>query len=234
VLKPLGGKPVVEWCRQAAVKSGVGPVVVATDSPEVLRAVESHGGTAVLTPTDCPSGTDRVRAALRALEQAGRRRYSFIINLQGDEPFIRPATIRSVAEMLWKGAPMATAVAPLGGPDEACDPNVVKVAMAAGGRCLYFSRAPIPFKRSQSGNGSASEGPMVRHIGIYGYSRKSLERFVSLPPSGLELIERLEQLRALEDGIPIFACETRDIPLAIDTAADFRRAGRIVGRAGLK
>ncbi|MBI5244826.1 MAG: 3-deoxy-manno-octulosonate cytidylyltransferase [Elusimicrobia bacterium] len=227
VLKPLGGKLVVEWCRQAALKSGIGPVVVATDHPEVLRAVESCGGAAVLTPEDCRSGTDRVYAALCAIERARRRRYPFVINLQGDEPFIRPATIRAVAELLWQGAPMATAVIPMTDPREAGNPSVVKVALAASGRCLYFSRAPIPFRRAADGDGAAPER-MHRHIGIYGFARKALERFVRLPPSRLELIESLEQLRALEHGIEIFACRAHGAPLAIDTASDLRRAGRLL------
>ncbi|HAH07074.1 MAG TPA: 3-deoxy-manno-octulosonate cytidylyltransferase [Elusimicrobia bacterium] len=223
VLRSLGGRPVVEWCRQAALKAGIGPVVVATDHPEVLRAVEARGGTAVLTSEDCRSGTDRVHAALRVLERAHRRRYEFIVNLQGDEPFIQPSTVRGVAELLWKGAPMATAVVATADPREVRDPNVVKVALAASGRCLYFSRAPIPFKRPHK-DGGDGPAPAFRHIGIYGYSRKALERFVSLPPSGLEKLESLEQLRALEDGMAIFACRTRERVLAIDTAADLRRA----------
>jgi 3-deoxy-manno-octulosonate cytidylyltransferase (CMP-KDO synthetase) len=224
VLKSLGGRPVVEWCRQAALKAGVGPVVVATDHPEVLRAVEACGGTAVLTPG--------VHAALMTLERAHRRRYAYIINLQGDEPFIRPSAIRGVAELLWKGAPMATAVVASVRPGDARDPNVVKVALAAGGRCLYFSRAPIPFKRPHKNGGGSFTAH--RHIGIYGYSRKALERFVSLPPSRLERIESLEQLRALEDGMSIFACKTSGQALAIDTAADLRRAGRLLEARGAR
>ena len=227
VLKPLGGRPVVEWCRRAALRAAVGPVVVATDSPEVLRAVESFGGSAVLTSPDCHSGTDRVYAALQAVERARRRRFAFVLNLQGDEPFIRPKTVLGTAALLWKGAAMSTAVIPMEDPSDAENPSVVKVALTGEGRCLYFSRAGIPFF-SRAHAASDGAAPRVRHIGIYGFSRKTLERFIRLPPSPLEKAESLEQLRALEAGIPITAFLAHEKTMAIDTAADLRRARMMI------
>ncbi len=227
VLKPLGGLPVVEWCRRAAVRAAVGPVVVATDSREVLRAVESLGGSAVLTPEDCRSGTDRVHAAVRVVERSLRRRFSFVLNLQGDEPFIRTRTVRGTAALLWKGAAMSTAVIPMEDPSDADNPSVVKVALTGEGRCLYFSRAGIPFF-SRAHASRPGDAPRVRHIGIYGFSRATLERFVRLPPSPLEKAESLEQLRALEAGIPITAFLAREKTVAIDTASDLRRARNMI------
>lgn len=225
VLASLGGRPVVEWCRRAAVRAGIGPVVVATDHRRVLEAVRACGGTAILTPVSCRSGSDRCYSALRVIEKARRRRFSRIINLQGDEPFIRPATIRAVSKLL--GAPsrpdITTAVVRIQDPKRARDPNVVKAALAKNGRCLYFSRAPVP-----CANGSGGE--YYQHIGIYGYTRAALERFVRLRPSPLERTERLEQLRALEDGMTIHAARVRDETLAIDTRSDLRKARGLVRR----
>ncbi|MFA6028998.1 MAG: 3-deoxy-manno-octulosonate cytidylyltransferase [Elusimicrobiota bacterium] len=227
MLRLLGGVPVVEWCRRAAVRAGVGPVVVATDHPDIVRAIEAHGGEAVLTPVSCRSGTDRVHAAVRLLAKRGRR-FRYVVNLQGDEPFIRSATLRGVAGLLRRGAAMATAVVP-GAAEDLANPNAVKAVLAKDGRCLYFSRAPVPFLRPHAGAPAAR--PIHRHLGIYGFSRAALERFVRLPPSRLERTESLEQLRALEDGIPIFAHVCRDRTVSIDTAADLRRAARMLSSA---
>ncbi|MFA5139491.1 MAG: 3-deoxy-manno-octulosonate cytidylyltransferase [Elusimicrobiota bacterium] len=221
VLSSLGGIPVVEWCRRAAIQAGVGPVVVATDHSDVIDAVKRFGGSAVLTPTDCRSGTDRVYAAVRALERARGLQFRTVVNLQGDEPFIRPATIRKVARLArTDGVDIATAVVPASGSREAADPNVVKAAVAADGRCLYFSRAAIP-------SGAAR---LWRHIGIYAFTRAALERFVKSRPSALEAAERLEQLRALENGMTIAAARVADRTVAIDTPADLRRASLRLAR----
>ncbi|MFA6092971.1 MAG: 3-deoxy-manno-octulosonate cytidylyltransferase [Elusimicrobiota bacterium] len=231
VLRPLGGIPVVEWCRRAAVRAAVGEVAVATDHEEVLRSVESYGGAAVLTPVSCASGTDRVHAALKTLERLRGVRYTHIINLQGDEPFIRPGTLKGVAALLREGAQMSTAVVPAC-EEDADNPNVVKAVLAKDGRCLYFSRAPVPFLRPHAG--APPRRPLYKHIGIYGFSREALERFVGLKPSVLERVESLEQLRALEDGISIRACVVKDRTVSIDTAADLRRAGRMLSKGGFR
>ena len=221
-LAPLGGRPVVEWCWRAARAARVGPVVVATDDGRVRRAVVAFGGRAVMTPASCASGSDRVACAARG------RREPLVINLQGDMPFIRPSTLRKVAELLRRNpaADVATAVTPLRDGRRAADPNVVKAALARGGRTrrrvLYFSRAPIPFPRD------GGRARRFEHLGIYGFRRRALERFVRLKPSPLERCERLEQLRALEDGMTIFAAVVSQRPVAVDTPADLRRAERLL------
>ena len=224
VLARLGGRPVVEWCYGAATKARVGPVVVATEDRRVARVVESFGGRVVLTSPNCPSGTDRVHEAARGFTSR------FVINLQGDLPLICPRTIRRVAELLRRGgARIATAVVPLRDRRRAADPNVVKAALCGalarrgGCRVLYFSRSPIPYSK----NGGS---PRFEHLGIYGFERAALERFVRLAPSPLERAEGLEQLRALEAGLAIHAAVVEDLPAAIDTPADLRRARRLLKR----
>lgn len=225
VLKPLGRFPIVEWCRRAALRAAAGRVVVATEDEEVARAVERHGGQAVMTGP-CRTGTDRVHSALRIMERKTGLRFGAIVNVQGDEPFIRPSTIRAVGRLAQRrGVDVSTAVVPLR-PAELRDPNAVKAAVAADGRCLYFSRSPIPFR---NGARSLKGGPFFRHIGIYGFARAALKRFVRLEPSPLEGVERLEQLRALEAGMTVFAARVSDRTLAIDTPADLRRAKRRLG-----
>ncbi|MBI3297490.1 MAG: 3-deoxy-manno-octulosonate cytidylyltransferase [Elusimicrobia bacterium] len=227
VLLPLAGLPVVEWCRRAAVRAGVGPVVVATDHPEVAEAVERLGGDAVMTAPECPSGTDRAAQAARKVERARGKRFTAIVNLQGDEPFIRPSTIKAVAALVSGHRPacdISTAVVPLDDPRRAAEPNLVKAVLAHDGRCLYFTRAPSPYPA----RGAAPR--YHQHIGIYGFVRAALDRFVRLPPSPLEKLESLEQLRALEAGMTISAAVVKDRTVAIDTAADLARAARLRSR----
>ncbi|MDE2237640.1 MAG: NTP transferase domain-containing protein, partial [Elusimicrobia bacterium] len=144
VLAPLGGKPLVQWCWQAARAAGMGEVLVATESQEVAQAVRSFGGEAVLTSPSCRSGSDRVHEAAKG------RREELIVNVQGDQPFLDPEAIRSTLLLLERepSLDIATAVSPLTERSKLEDANVVKVAMTEAGRCLYFSRAPIPFERS--------------------------------------------------------------------------------------
>jgi 3-deoxy-manno-octulosonate cytidylyltransferase (CMP-KDO synthetase) len=217
-LKLLAGLPVVERVRRQAIKAAIGDVVVATDHRDILRTVEGYGGQAVMTDKSLASGTDRVRSAAQKLERRRGRRYRVIVNLQGDEPFISPSTIRKVA-LLARKADISTAVVPGLKGSAARDPNTVKAVLTHKGQCLYFSRSPVPHS-----NGRGSE--LFQHIGIYGFSRPALERFVRLAPSPLEKAERLEQLRALEDGMSIYAARVRDRTIAIDTRADLSRAAR--------
>ncbi|MBI4678487.1 MAG: 3-deoxy-manno-octulosonate cytidylyltransferase [Elusimicrobia bacterium] len=222
VLALLGHVPVVEWCRRAAVRSGVGPVAVATDDRRVKEAVEGFGGRAVLTSEDAPSGTDRVCEALRRLGW----RPALAVNLQGDEPFVSPQALRSLVAVLRRpGADLATLVTPLKSKARLMSPDVVKAAMAPDGRVLYFSRAPIPFCRSE-------EPSRWEHIGVYGFKASSLRRFVRLPPSALERAESLEQLRAIEDGMAVFAASVPARGVAIDTPADLAAAQRIIRSGG--
>src|SRR6185295_5116458 len=159
------------------------------------------------------SGSDRVWAAAN---QPRYRGYRFIVNFQGDAPFLKPSTLKQVAAVLKKDrkADIATGVVTLRRAEEAASPHLVKAVVAKDGRCLYFSRSSIPWNASS----------FMGHLGIYVYRREALKRFVGLKPSPLELSERLEQLRALEDGMTIKAATVEDSLLAIDTADDLERA----------
>lgn len=223
VLADLGGLPVVERVRRAAVRANCGAVVVATDDHEVLETIERHGGTAVLTSRTCASGTDRVAEAARMIEKTQRRKFRVIVNLQGDEPFISSTTIRKTAALAAKGDfDIATAVVPTP-VKPAREESMVKAVLAADGTCLYFSRSLVPFGK---------DAPLFQHIGIYAFRRDALARFVRLKPSRLEKTERLEQLRALEDGMTIGAVKVSDKTIAIDTARDLSAARRRISKTG--
>lgn len=221
-LAEIAGQPMIVQVLRRAREADVGPVVVACAEPEIAQAVRAAGGRAVLTRPDHPSGSDRIFEALQVIDAAGR--FEVVINLQGDLPTIDPQVIRAALTPLTEPAvDIATLVAPIGSPDERNDPNVVKavLALAGGssvGRALYFSRAPVPW----------GEGPTFHHIGLYAYRRAALARFVALPPGVLERRERLEQLRALENGMRIDAAVVDTVPLGVDTAAELDRARRIL------
>lgn len=218
VLARLGGRTMVEWCWRAAKAAKLGPVVVATDARSVADEVRRFGGDAVMTPSSCPSGSDRVWLAAKP------RRERIILNYQGDMPLLRSATLRATVTALTRGTDIATAVIPLAAGTRLQDPNVVKAVLAQDGRCLYFSRAPVPFGR---------DGAPVRrweHLGLYAYRRDALRRFVSLPPSPLEKAEKLEQLRALEAGMTLRAAVVAERPVAVDVPADLTRAAKFLRR----
>jgi 3-deoxy-manno-octulosonate cytidylyltransferase (CMP-KDO synthetase) len=221
VLARLGGRTMIEWCWRAAVAARLGPVLVAADSGEVAAEVRRFGGTAVMTPPSCPSGSDRVWLAAKG------RREPIILNYQGDMPLLRPATLRSTVKALTQGADIATAVIALPPGKRALSPDVVKAILAKDGRCLYFSRSSVPFFRDRS--------PLRRweHLGLYAYRRESLRRFVALPPSPLEKTEKLEQLRALEAGMTMRAAVVRERPVAVDTPSDLSRAETMLRRGHL-
>ncbi|MBI5211092.1 MAG: 3-deoxy-manno-octulosonate cytidylyltransferase [Elusimicrobia bacterium] len=221
VLAPLGGRPIVEWCYRAAVRAAVGDVAVATDDLKVLQAVRGFGGRAVLTSKKAASGTDRVWEAVGRLGW----RPTWVVNLQGDEPLVTHRDLRSLAALLRRrpGADIATLVTPLTSRAKLLRPDVVKAAVGRDGRVLYFSRAPIPFER-----GAAAR--RFEHIGIYGFRAGSLRRFVSLPPSPLEKTEMLEQLRAMEDGMTIYAATVPARGVAIDTPGDLAAAEKLIKR----
>ncbi|HJM52085.1 MAG TPA: 3-deoxy-manno-octulosonate cytidylyltransferase [Alphaproteobacteria bacterium] len=220
-LAEVGGEAMIVQVWRRAREADVGPVLVACAEAEIADAVKAAGGQAVLTRPDHASGSDRVWEALEAVDP--QRRHQAVINLQGDLPLIEPAAIRAVLEPLADEAvDIATLVAEIVVEDERHNPNVVKAALAASGRALYFSRATVP----------AGEGPHYHHIGIYAYRRAALERFVSLPPAALERRERLEQLRALEAGLRIDAALVDTVPFAVDTPADLERARQLLARRG--
>lgn len=218
VLARLGGRTMLEWCWRAARAARLGPVLVAADAREVADEVRRFGGQAVMTPSSCPSGSDRAWLA------AKDRREPVVLNYQGDMPLLRPATLRAVARALGRGVDVATAVIPLRDERRAADPNVVKAARASDGRCLYFSRLAVPASREKR--------PLTRweHLGLYAYRRDALRRFVSLPPSPLERAESLEQLRALEAGMTVSAAVVAERPVSVDVPADLRRAEKMLRR----
>lgn len=212
--KPLhliAGKPLIQhvWERCRAC-TRLDDVIVATDDERIRDVVIAFGGKAVMTSPDHPTGTDRIAEAARAVPQA-----THIVNIQGDEPLIDPALIDELAATMAADASldMATAANPLDPKDPAViDPNVVKVVITRDGRALYFSRSPLPFFRNPV------EGlPVLRHKGIYAYTRRFLERFVTWSPSPLEMAESLEQLRALENGATIQVVLTSDASPGVDT-----------------
>jgi 3-deoxy-manno-octulosonate cytidylyltransferase (CMP-KDO synthetase) len=216
-LADIGGVPMIVRAWRQAVASGL-PVAVAAGDAEIVTAIEAAGGRAVLTDPDLPSGSDRIRAALAAIDPEGR--HDAVINLQGDMPFADPGLATACAALL-HGQPdcdIATLIAPEAGVEDRSNPDVVKavVALAEGehhGRALYFTRSTL-----------FGDGPVWRHIGLYGYRRAALERFCAAPPSPLERREKLEQLRALEMGLSIWAAVIPDAPLSVDNADDLAAA----------
>jgi 3-deoxy-manno-octulosonate cytidylyltransferase (CMP-KDO synthetase) len=210
-LHVIAGKPLIQhvWerCQQC---TRLDEILVATDDVRILEAVIAFGGKAVMTSPDHLTGTDRIAEAVRTVPRA-----THIINIQGDEPLIDPALIDELAATMANepALDMATAANPLDPADPAVrDPNVVKVVTALDGRALYFSRSPLPFFRN-----AVAGLPVLRHKGIYAYSRAFLERFVTWPPSPLELAESLEQLRALENCASIRVLLTADTSPGVDT-----------------
>jgi 3-deoxy-manno-octulosonate cytidylyltransferase (CMP-KDO synthetase) len=218
VLARLGGRTMIEWCWRAAKAARLGPVLVATDAREVADEVRRFGGEAVMTPRSCPSGSDRVWLAAKG------RKEPVILNYQGDMPLLRPATLKATVQALGRGVDVSTAVIALSEKRRYSDPNVVKAVLAKSGRCLYFSRAAVPFGRD-----GAPVTPW-EHLGLYAYRRAALKRFVSLPPSPLEKTEKLEQLRALEDGMTLRAAIVRERPVAVDVRADLKLAEKHLRR----
>ena len=219
VLAKLGGRTMVEWCWRSAKAAKLGPVIVAVDSREVAAEVKRFGGDFVMTSPSCPSGSDRVWQA------AKRVKASIVINYQGDMPLLKPGTLRAAARALKDiKTDIATAVIPLRDEKRMLDANVVKAVLGKNGDCLYFSRMPVPFNR----DGGKTE--RWEHLGIYAYRRDALRRFVKLPPSRLEMTEKLEQLRALEAGMRIKAAVVDERPVAVDAPKDLKQAERYLRR----
>ncbi|HEV8409793.1 MAG TPA: 3-deoxy-manno-octulosonate cytidylyltransferase [Gemmatimonadaceae bacterium] len=221
-LRLLGGEPLIVrvWERVSAMNIG-DRVVVATDAAEVADAARSAGAQVAMTREDHPSGTDRVAEVAKLAEF---RRYDAFVNVQGDEPFIGADAVNGALAHVTSGKfPLGTAACRAGS-DVLENPDVVKVVADSSGRALYFSRAPIPFLRDASDK-AARDGLVRQHLGIYAYTRDALIRWVSLPPHPLEVTERLEQLRALADGLAIgVAVVARADGRGIDTEEDLIEA----------
>jgi len=216
-LADIGGEPMIVHVWRRAMEADIGAVVVATDSHEVAEAVIRAGGRVQMTRADHPSGSDRIHEAVSVLDPTGL--HDAVVNVQGDLPTISPATIRAaLVPLMDPQVDIATLVAEIHRPEERTAPSVVKMVGSehAPGRfrCLYFTRATAP----------SGEGKLWHHIGLYAWRRAALARFVALPPSGLELREKLEQLRALEAGMRIDAIAVQDVPLGVDTPEDLIRA----------
>ena len=212
-LAPLAGRPmVVHVLRAARGAKRLSRVVVATDDPRIVRAVEEAGGEAILTSPQASSGTDRVAEVARQIPADA------YVNLQGDEPLMPVENVDRVVEALVAGAGRTIATLSFSiAPSAASDPNVVKVAVARDGRALYFSRSPIPHFR----NGPAA---YRKHLGIYAYRAAALAEIAALPPSPLERAESLEQLRWLEAGYTIHVGEAAGDSIGVDTPEDLAAA----------
>lgn len=221
--KPLAdihGAPMIVHVMKRALESGLGRVIIACSEQEVHDAVTAAGGEAVLTDPDLPSGSDRILAALKHVDPAGKHRA--VINVQGDLPTLDPQLIIMAARLLENpDVHVATLGAVITREEEINNPNVVKavaeIDFAKGeqqGRALYFTRTTAP----------SGDGPLLHHIGLYAYQRAALEQFVASPPSALERREKLEQLRALALGMRIDIAVADTVPLGVDTPADLERA----------
>jgi 3-deoxy-manno-octulosonate cytidylyltransferase (CMP-KDO synthetase) len=232
-LLPIAGKPMVQWVYERAVQSRACEVLIATDDLLIVSAAHSFGAETVMTETSHTSGTDRIAEVARLRRWSER---DIVVNVQGDEPLIPPALIQQVATLLEanSGADLATLAAPILSLQEFLDPNAVKVVTDAGGRALYFSRAPIPWSRDGAAAGISSQKSFVgarRHVGIYAYRVGSLIRLAALAPSPLEITERLEQLRALQNGFEIRVADTEQRPGPdVNTPADLARVEALLQR----
>ncbi|HEV2132531.1 MAG TPA: 3-deoxy-manno-octulosonate cytidylyltransferase, partial [Longimicrobiaceae bacterium] len=199
----LAGHPLIEWVWRRVVAADLfAEVVIATDSMEIAAVASRFGARVELTSADHPSGTDRVA---EVAEREAYRAFEVIANIQGDEPFVRPEHLESALQLVGSGGwEVGTVAAPIASVAEWRDPSVVKVVRDARGGALLFSRAPIPFRRDgEPGERELASGCFLRHLGIYSYRREALLRWVRLPESDLERLERLEQLRPLAAGIGI-------------------------------
>jgi 3-deoxy-manno-octulosonate cytidylyltransferase (CMP-KDO synthetase) len=228
--KPLAdivGKPMIVRVAERASQTGAAQVIVATDDQRIYQSVVDAGYTAMMTAAEHPSGSDRVMEVAMA---CGWEDAAIVINVQGDEPLIPPAVIDQVAQCLSvdPDLPAATLCEPINERHVVVDPNVVKVVRDRADMALYFSRAPIPHDRD-GGVSELNSASWLRHVGIYGYRLATLRRFISLAPTRLESLEKLEQLRLLENGIGLhvaLACQS--VPAGVDTAADLERVRALV------
>jgi len=217
-LADIGGLPMIVRVLRQAEAAGVGPVAVAAGDAEIVEAVRAAGGRAVLTDPNLPSGSDRIQAALEALDPTGA--HDAVINLQGDMPFVPASIVAACARLLadQPGCDVATVVAAEASAADRSNPDVVKAVLAltqgeTAGRALYFTRSTL-----------YGDAPVWRHVGIYGYRREALARFIAAPPSPLETREKLEQLRGLEMGLSYWAAVADEAPISVDNPADLEAA----------
>jgi len=225
-LMSIAGKPMVQWVYERALASGAAAVLIATDDLLIVSAGHSFGAEVIMTATTHDSGPDRIAEVAR---KNGWPETDIVVNVQGDEPLIPPALIEQVAGLLERHprAHIATLATPIESLEEFLNPNIVKVVTDGEGRALYFSRAPIPWSRDGAPAGLNSQRVFAgarRHVGIYAYRVGALLRVAALAPTALETTERLEQLRALENGLEIRVADAEERPGPdVNTPEDFDR-----------
>jgi 3-deoxy-manno-octulosonate cytidylyltransferase (CMP-KDO synthetase) len=229
VLRQIAGKPMLAWVYEAARASPrLDEVVVATDSEEVASLCRENGWPCELTSPDLPSGTDRVRAVSRLRDAA------IYVNIQGDEPLLTPGHISALLAPFAQAQVDVTTLKVACTPANIANPNAVKVVTALDGRALYFSRAAIPYDRDGSSRTTGYESVALttpiywKHIGLYAYRKAALDRFAALAPSQLELAERLEQLRLLENGFNLYVAATELDTIGVDTEEDLVRVEQVL------
>jgi len=220
-LKKIIHKPMIQWVYENSKRATLlNDVIVATDSSEILDAVEQFGGKAILTRKDHKTGLDRV------IEVSGKMdKFTHFVNIQGDEPAIHPETIDGIARMLLNHPDCATATAaiPFSKVENFMSPHQVKVVFDKNFKALYFSRSPIPWRQD-----SADVSQAYKHLGIYGYDRQTLLQIQLLPPGNIENLEKLEQLRMLENNIPIYVYVTAHDSVGVDTPEDIAKAENLL------
>ena len=220
-LADINGKPMVVRVMDIAKTAGLCEVLVATEAQQIVDVVSAAGGEAILTDDNLQSGTDRVHQALGKYKARTGKEYKYVINLQGDMPNVGPQVIIAVIELLHANpdVQIATAIAEITDQSWRELPQVVKAVIAYNDnqnchRALYFSRSNVPH----------GEGKAYAHLGIYGYKKEALEQFVNLPVSKLEKSEKLEQLRALENGMKIYCALVEKFPISVDVQSDLDKA----------
>ncbi|MDE3105176.1 MAG: 3-deoxy-manno-octulosonate cytidylyltransferase [Acidobacteriota bacterium] len=217
VLREIAGKPMLAWVVEAAQRCPqLDSVVVATDSDEVAELCRAHRWQVVVTSPELPSGSDRVHAVAQLLDA------TIYVNIQGDEPLLRPEHLSAMLHLFQRDDVQVATLKVRCTPENVTNPNAVKVVTASDGRALYFSRATIPYDRD--GCGAA----YWKHIGLYAYRKPILDRFPALPVSTLEQTERLEQLRFLENGIPVHVAATEFDTVGVDTEEDLQRVAALL------
>lgn len=217
MLREIAGTPLVGWVYEAVRSSSLlSDVIIATDSEEILEACRSHGWKVQMTSAAHRSGTERVHEISNSITA------DVYLNVQGDEPLVRPEQIATLLEVMRDPAVQVGTVKTLCPPEEIPNPNAVKVVTAPDGRALYFSRATVPFDRDNT------DPHYFKHLGLYAYRKSALDLFVSKPESTLEKTERLEQLRFLENGIPIYVGKTPYDSVGVDTEEDLQRVTEIL------
>ena len=218
VLLPIAGEPLLAWVYAAArACPALDDVVIAADSDEVAALCRERGWPCLLTDPELPSGTDRLYAVSQVVDA------EIYVNIQGDEPLLRPAHIEDILRPFALAGVDVSTLKVLCSPDNIANPNAVKVVSAHDGRALYFSRATIPYDRDAAGTAA-----YWKHLGLYAYRRAALARFAALAPGPLEQTERLEQLRLLENGLSLYVAETEFDTVGVDTAEDLMRVEQIL------